>query len=230
MKKYEHIFFDLDNTLWDFTESSINSLKQIFEKYNLKEKFETFENFYKQYEKLNSKLWKLYRENNISKETLSVRRFALVNEAVDNPKYTPDYFNREYLANTTQNIKLIDGAIDLLLYLSKKYKIHVITDGFLEVQIIKMQVTKINSFISEVIAAEDLGVLKPDKRLFEYALKQAEARKENSLVVGDDYPNDIIGAKKAGIDQIFFNRKKLTDLPEQPTFIVENLPDIKKIL
>ncbi len=230
MKKYEHIFFDLDNTLWDFTESSKKSLKQIYDKYDLKNKFETFENFYQEYEKLNSKLWKLYRENNISKETLSIRRFALVNDAVGNPKYTPDYFNREYLANTTQNIQLMDGAIDLLHYLSKKYKIHVITDGFLEVQIIKMQVSKINSFINEVIAAEDIGVLKPDKRLFEHALKQAGSTKENSIVVGDDYENDILGAKNAGIDQIFFNRKKLTNLPEQPTFIVENLSDIKKIL
>ena len=230
MKKYKHVFFDFDNTLWDFAINSKESLHQIYTKYELEKYFENFEQFYQEYEAINIKLWNDYRNGNISKETLSVRRFYFVSELIGIHKHSPEALNREYLALTTQKTKTIDYAREILQYLKTKYKIHIITDGFFEVQLVKLQTAKLNPMIEQVITAEEIGVLKPDIRLFEYALEKTKATKEESIMIGDNYENDIIGAMNAGIDQIFFNSENLKDLPQKPTYEVKKLQEIKNIL
>lgn len=230
MKKYKHVFFDFDNTLWDFTQNSKESLHQIYTKYNLERFFKDFETFYNEYEKTNQELWEEYRQGNISRETLSIRRFYFISELLDIQKYTPEALNREYLALTTQKTKVIDYAHEILQYLKNKYSVHIITDGFFEVQIIKLQTAKINPLIDKVITAEEIGVLKPNKKLFDYALEKTGASKEESIMIGDDYDNDIIGAMNAGIDQIFFNTKGIKNLPKKPTFEISKLEEIKNIL
>jgi putative hydrolase of the HAD superfamily len=125
---------------------------------------------------------------------------------------------------------VLDDAHDLLKYLKDKYLIHIITDGFFEVQIIKLRTSKLSPFVTNVITAEEIGRLKPAKELFDYALQHAGATKEESIVIGDCYETDIIGAHNAGIDQIFLNTKNVSDLPVKPTYIVKSLKEIMNIL
>ena len=230
MKKYKHIFFDLDNTLWDFAANSKDSLKNIFDKYHFDKNFSSFESFYNIYEKLNSELWDQYRAGNISKETLSIRRFQFASDAKKNQEITPFILNADYLATTTLKTKTIDNAKEVLNYLKDKYNIHIITDGFFEVQMVKLRSSQLSSFISNVITAEEIGYLKPKKELFFFALESCDAIAEESIMVGDDYKNDILGAYNVGIDQIFFDKNNLSDLSIKPTFTIGSLKEIINIL
>ena len=232
MKKYKHIFFDLDNTLWDFSTNSRESLKDIYDNYFFEKEFKSFENFFSIYEEENTKLWNKYREGNISKETLSVRRFKFASDARLKPSdLTPFILNSEYLANSTQKTKIIKGARNILNYLKKKeYNIHIITDGFFEVQVIKLRNSKLSSHISSVITAEEIGYLKPQKELFEFALETCETNTEESIMIGDSYDNDILGAKNIGMDQIFFNPNNFNIENNLATYTISSLEEIKKIL
>jgi len=230
MSKYKHVFFDFDNTLWDFTYNSKESLKEIFEKYDFVQNFETFDKFYEKYETNNAELWDLYREGNISKESLTARRFLFATEEKGDRRLTPMQINSDYLSLTTRKTRIIENAITLLNYLQDKYIINIITDGFFEVQMVKLRTSKLSSFISNIITAEEVGLLKPNKQLFDFAMETCEAKPETSIMVGDNYTSDIVGAHYAGMDQIFFNREKRTEFNVKPTFTVESLKDIMDIL
>lgn len=230
MSKYKHIFFDFDNTLWDFTYNSKESLKEIFDKYNFAQDFENFDNFYQQYEKNNEELWALYREGNISKDSLTARRFLFASEKRRHNELSSLQINSDYLSFTTQKTKVIEHAIHLLKYLQDKYIINILTDGFFEVQMVKLRTSKLSSFISNIITAEEVGHLKPNKELFEFAMDACDAKPEESIMVGDNYSTDIVGAHYAGMDQIFFNREKKANFEVIPTFTVTTLKEIMNIL
>ena len=205
-KKYKDIFFDLDNTLWDFDKSSTYALKQIFERYKLNRYFDNFEQFYGQYEQLNHRRCDDYRKGKIDKDQLSVVRFLyLLEERTGEVKAKlAEQIANTYLAEMTKEPYLETSSFQVLKELSLRgYNLHIITDGFLEVQLVKLKTGKISSFINTLVVSEEIGVLKPDKRLFDYALTKANAKKETSIFVGNDYENDILGAYNAGLDQVF---------------------------
>jgi putative hydrolase of the HAD superfamily len=230
MKKYEHIFFDLDNTLWDFSANSKKSLEELYIKYKFDQYFNNFEEFYKKYENINNSLWNDYRNGSISKDTLAVRRFSFAADLKKDNQISPQTLNTEYLALTTKKSQTIEHAQKILAYLHSKYKVHIITDGFFEVQVIKLRTSKLSPYITNIITAEEIGFLKPNKKLFDFALEKTGATHKNSIMIGDDYENDIIGAYKAGIDQIFFNKKNIEIKNIKPTYTISNLIEIKDIL
>lgn len=231
MKVYKHIFFDFDNTLWDFTQNSKESLNDVYIKHELSDYFVNFDDFFEKYEKTNLKLWGEYRKGKISKEALSVRRFSYILDEVKYPDHNlAQKLNSDYLTSTTTKTKIIDYAFDVLNYLKNKYQIHIITDGFFEVQLVKLKSSKLSPFISNVITAEEVGFLKPNIELFEEALASVNAKKEESIMIGDSYESDILGAHNAGIDQIFLNPDNKTDLETKPTYTVTNLKEIIDIL
>ncbi len=233
--KYKHVIFDFDNTLWDFSQNSKESLKELYNSHErLQKAFDSFERFFETYEKNNNALWQRYRDGEIDKEFLAVNRFAftLREGGIFEVEYAQK-LNSEYLALTTTKTLLIPNALEILKYLKdKKYEIHILTDGFFEVQFLKLKQSKLAPYISNLITSEEFGKLKPDPDLFNFALEKINASKEQTIMVGDDYENDIIGAYEAGIDQIFFNRKNipLDSLEIKPTYTIHNLLEIKQIL
>ncbi len=235
MKKYQHIIFDFDNTLWDFATNSKESLLELYNKHQkLQQKFGSFENFYNLYEKYNIELWKLYRKGEVSKDGLSTNRFAfpLREVGIRDIEYATK-LNSEYLALTTTKTKLKPYAIDVLKYLkSKGYNLHILTDGFFEVQFLKLKTSKLIPYITHIIVSEEVGFLKPDSRLFQYMTEKIGADKSQMIMVGDDYENDIIGAYNFGMDQVFYNIKNLDidALPIKPTYTIFSLIELKDIL
>jgi len=138
-----------------------------------------------------------------------------------------------YLAYMTEKPFVEENAVKALIYLKNKgYGIHIISDGFFEVQMVKLKISKMMDYISTITISEEIGKLKPSPEIFDFALKKAKAEKDESIFIGDDYKNDILGAKNYGIDQILYNRKGYTEeeLTEKPTFIVNNLMEITEIL
>jgi len=231
MTKYKHILFDFDNTLWDFDKNSKESLFQIFEKYKLDEKFESFETFFEIYESNNLALWEDYRQGVIDKYALGLYRFSRTLASV---KVKDNDFalklNSEYLANTTLKIELIPDTFEILYYLREKYDLHIITNGFYEVQFLKLRNSKLETFFKTLITSEEANALKPSPKIFKYALDKLETTDNECILIGDGYDTDIIGAKNVNIDQIYFNRHSINYEGEKPTYEINSLLQIKNIL
>lgn len=204
-RKYTHIFFDLDNTLWDFKTNSLHALQTTFDSYNLKETEVSFSDFFNVYTKHNHQLWEAYRNKQIRKKELTNLRFQLTFDELGIVGVDANHMNDLYLAEMPKQNKLFDGAIELLDYLkAKSYKLSIITNGFKEVQHKKMLNSGLQLYFDKVFISEEVKSPKPDPIIFEYAIKSTNAKKASSLMVGDDYDVDIKGALDFGIDAVFF--------------------------
>jgi YjjG family noncanonical pyrimidine nucleotidase len=222
MKHYRHLFFDLDNTIWDFNRNSWYALQETFKKFNLNLK--SFEVFFEAYNRHNDHLWELYRQNEITKQDLSGKRFELTFLETGIIGINGMDFNNSYLERMPYQTRLCDGAMEVLKKLSVKYKMHIITNGFSEVQHKKLSVSGIDRFFGKVILSEDINISKPSPGIFLHALKTCNAKKKESLMIGDSWEIDIIGAMEAGIDQVHYTpfRKNAEFTPAESAVIAKS--------
>ena len=203
-KNITDIFFDLDHTLWDFDKNSGLTFEKIFKinKVNI-----DISEFLKHYEPINLNYWKLYREEKIDKESLRFARlndtFQAVNISVE--KELIHLLSEDYITHLSSFNHLFEGTIDLLEYLEPKYNLHIITNGFHQVQNEKLKNAKIYNYFKTVTNSEMVGVKKPNPKIFNHALGLAKTTKAQSIMIGDNYEADILGALDFGIDAICFN-------------------------
>jgi putative hydrolase of the HAD superfamily len=231
MTKYEHLLIDLDRTLWDFDSNSLITLEEIFDKYDLKKlgipDFKSFIDYYLPY---NHSLWYQYRLGKIKKEVLSLERFhgSLKHFGIENSKMAQD-IAQDYIKISPTKTKLFPDAKEVIEKLSRKYRLHILTNGFSEVQFVKVKNSGLAPYFSSIITSEMAGYQKPNPEIFEYALNKTGAKKEETLMIGDDLEADILGAKNVDIDQIYVNfDKKKHD--KDPLYEVNNLIEILEIL
>jgi len=227
---YKHIFFDLDRTLWDFEQNMRDALAEIYVNHKLDLAFPNPDTFIDCFNRNNHYLWDKYLKGELTKEVLRYKRFEItLAEYGIESKPLAETIGDEYLTIMPLKTALIPGTRETLDYLANRYKLHVISNGFKEVQLPKLQRSNIDKYFEWVVTSEHSGFHKPDKRAFGYALSKANARKGESIMIGDDLEIDILGAKKFGMDQIYFNPKSN---PHQAkvTFEVRELVEIKKIL
>ena len=202
--KIQHVFFDLDHTLWDFEKNSDLTFQKVFDKQQVQVNLQDFLRVYKP---LNREFWKLYREEKISKEALRYQRlkkaFDAVNYSISDALI--DTIAIEYIEFLPHFNHLFDHTFDILDYLKPKYQLHIITNGFEEVQTKKMQSSQIHHYFDKIITSESVGVKKPNPRVFEHALTIAKATKDNSMMIGDSVEADIEGALQVGMKAIHCN-------------------------
>jgi len=204
---YDTIFFDLDHTLWDFNTNSNEALSEITSKYQLIDKGVTsFDHFMTEYFAINETLWEAYRKNTISKETLRYDRFhqALKKFDIDDFELATAIGN-DYVNSAPYKTNLFPDAIEVLEYLNGKYTLHIITNGFEEVQHLKLKNSKIDHYFKDIITSERSGFKKPDERMFHFSLKETNTNPATSIMIGDSLEADILGAKNVGINQVYFN-------------------------
>ena len=226
-----HIFFDLDRTLWDFDKNSHDTLIQLVESFDLISRgIDSPEKFINKYKIHNERLWDLYRVDKISKEELRTKRFRLVLEeyGITDNQLAED-FGMAYVKESPLKTRLVPFTLEVIAYLHKKYKLHIITNGFQEVQQIKLEKTGLFQYFETIITSEQAGVNKPNPQIFEYALNNAGAKVEESIMIGDDLEVDIIPAKLFGMKQVYFNPIKEKH-QEQLTFEIDCLSQLMKIL
>jgi putative hydrolase of the HAD superfamily len=230
-QKYKHIFFDLDRTLWDFDAAAEVAFERIYQKYHLQELgIPNAHEFHEVYHPLNERLWDLYREDKITKDYLNRTRFVLPLEHYGiHDTDLADHLSEDYVYWSPRIVRLVPGTIELLDYLKPKYHLHLITNGFQEVQHTKLSGSGLEPYFETLTVSEEVGVKKPNPEIFHYALQKAHATAEESLVIGDEMAVDIDGARAAGIDQIFFNPSG-KEVTGERTFEVRSLVEIKEIL
>ncbi|MBD99245.1 MAG: noncanonical pyrimidine nucleotidase, YjjG family [Verrucomicrobia bacterium] len=230
VKQYKHIFFDLDRTLWDFESNSHETLTELYHDHNIHQKIGVgVDHFIETYKKKNSSMWEDYRNGLIDKPTLRKLRFhhALLEYDYNHPDFAIE-LNEQYIYDCSRKTKLIDHSIEVLEYLFPKYSLHIITNGFVEAQEIKLKESGLKRFFEQIIISDGLGFKKPDKRIFHYAMKKAKALSANSIMVGDDYGPDVLGAKQVGMDQVFFNTGQ--SIHSEATYNIDQLIELKDIL
>jgi YjjG family noncanonical pyrimidine nucleotidase len=230
--KYKHIFFDLDNTLWDFDTNSRVTLHELFQSYQLTNYYPTFEAFFAVFKKRNEELWEMYGQRKIDKNSLHYERFRFPFDAT--PFVEQEQHIRladEYLALVKTKTHLKPFAKEILEYLKEKnYMLYIVSNGFTEVQYHKIDNAGIGSYFQRIFLSEQIKEHKPSKLFFDYAITSSNARKAESLVIGDSWEADIYGAKFAGIDQVYYNYTKQIDLPFQPTYQIGCLSELKNII
>lgn len=202
----KHVFFDLDHTLWDFDKNSELTFQEVFQELEISIKVN---DFLEVYMPINLNYWRLFREEKVSKSKL---RYGRLKDSFNALEFTisDGKINKiadlyiEYLPNYNY---LLEGTLDLLDYLKSKYKMHIITNGFDEVQHLKIKKSGLNSYFDKIITSESVGVKKPNPKIFEFALNQANTIPQESIMIGDSYDADVIGAIEFGMMAIHCNFK-----------------------
>jgi putative hydrolase of the HAD superfamily len=226
-RNIKHVFFDLDHTLWDFDKNSEIAFDAIFKQHHFEIDTALF---VEKYAPINQACWKLYQYDKITHEELRYKRlkdsFDALNYEISDEVI--DQIADDYITFLPNNNHLFEGAIEVLDYLNEKYELHIITNGFANVQYKKIANSKIDTYFKTVTNSEMAGVKKPNPIIFQHALDLAQAKKEHSVMIGDCLEADVQGALDFGIDALFFNPNK-ESTPEGITDI-SHLLEIKNYL
>jgi putative hydrolase of the HAD superfamily len=230
---YKHLFFDLDHTLWDFERNSAECLADIYEIFDFKGlNISSLETFQQEFSVVNKYHWSLLEKNLITHEDLRRRRFqeTLENLGVKDLKQSFGLeINEYFLELLPKKAHLIEGAFDVLEYLLPKYELHIISNGWQDIQVNKMKSSEIHHYFGEIITNELAGTRKPDRRIFDYAVGVTKADLAESLMIGDNYEADILGAINANMDTVFYNPDNIPT-GQKPTFDIKKLVELKEIL
>ena len=228
MKNIKHIFFDLDHTLWNFEKNSALTFKFLLDKYNITI---DLQKFLKVYMPINFSLWNLYRDDKITKDYLRHNRlkstFEKLNIKIDSGLI--DKISNDYVKHLPDNNFLLPNAISVLDYLFQKYKLHIITNGFTEVQITKISNSNLSKYFTCIIDSETVGVKKPHSKIFNYAYNISKAAYKNEcLMIGDNYQADVMGALNNGFKAIHLNSNN--ESYHENSLIISDLISLKEIL
>jgi putative hydrolase of the HAD superfamily len=201
------VFFDLDHTLWDFEKNSALAFETIFKKHQIQV---DLKEFLTHYIPINLRYWELYRSEQVTQYQLRYGRlketFDLLSYKIDDDRI--NFLSEEYIHYLPKYNHLFEGTIEILDYLKPKYNLHIITNGFAEIQYNKLNNANINHYFQTVTNSEMAGVKKPNPIIFQHALALANAKKENSIMIGDCINADVYGAIQSGFDAILFNDNK----------------------
>lgn len=230
MRKYKHLFFDLDHTLWDFETNAHLTLVELYQKYGLGGYFESFDHFFESYQPGNLELWAQYREGKVTKAFLNTERFYRPLKCAGYDNYeVAQAFAEDFVTISPQKKALLPHALEVLDYLKPRYHMHIVTNGFHRTQVAKLQHSGLRGYFQHVFISELLGANKPHKAFFEHAVKSANARKRESLVIGDNLEADVVGARNFGLDQVYFNPLK-TPHNELVTMEISSLKELMAFL
>lgn len=229
--KYRHIFFDLDHTIWDFDKNAEETLQELFLQYNLGGLgLQSAELFIETYTQNNHRLWAEYHLGKITKATLRELRFKQTFLDLGmHPDIIPAGFEDDYVRICPTKLNLFPEAHETLHYLSSKYRLHLISNGFKEATTIKVNNTDLVKYFDNIVISELVGINKPDRAIFEHALQLADAQKEESIMIGDSLEADIYGALNFGMDAIYFNPNSLPK-PQDVPVQISHLRELRDML
>lgn len=232
MEDIKHIFFDLDNTLWDYRRNAKITLVKLYEEFQIKDTYGySFEEFYPHYYESNEQLWADYRDGKLTKEQLRARRFpeAFANMGIPTADFAMEYEQRFVDEVTTSNY-VVEGTEEILKYLHGKYQLHILSNGFEEVTHQKINGCLIKDYMETITTAEEAGAPKPDAKAFLTAIGKSDARIENSVYIGDDWIADMVGAHRLGMQAIFFNPLNENHMWVEEIPVIHKLTELKNHL
>jgi len=227
--QYTTLFFDLDHTLWDYDANSKETLSDIYLRHLTDYDQFSLEIFLKNFHKINSSLWHRYNKGLIDKTYIRENRFDQILSNLNIKNLTlAGQLSEEFLFQCPRKTHLIPHTLPILEELSQKYRLYILTNGFEDVQSIKMESCNIASFFDHVITSDGCGYQKPDPAFFKHALEHSECDPAQALMIGDNLKTDILGALNTGIDTVYFNPSK-NGRPHKSTFEISSLDQLLEI-
>ena len=234
MTHHRNIFIDLDDTIWDFTANSHVSLEIMYRDLDIARIYPDYDAFSSAYYAKNSELWALYHHGKIEKDFLIIERYAHLLRTIgynDIDNRLAQRMNEYYLDTLALQTQLVPYAIELLDYLTQRdYNLYILSNGFIEVQHKKLQSAGIEDYFERMVLSDEIGINKPDRRLFDYALEVTHSQAADTLMIGDNYDADILGAMQAGWGQIYFDRNHRGITAQEPQHTVHSLKEVMDIL
>jgi putative hydrolase of the HAD superfamily len=231
MKKYKCVLFDLDHTLWDYESNASEALLDLYHQHQMAARGATsFADFAQAFFRINNALWDQYDAGKIHRDVIRQERFHLVFQAAGVNDYALSLqFSDDYVRESPKKRNLIADALPVLDYLQAKYPMFIITNGFEEIQGLKVSAAGLSSYFKSIVTSERAGSKKPSKAIFEYVLTRYGFRASEAIMVGDNLQTDIQGAINADIDPVFFNPARLPcQLPIK--YDIASLLELKNIL
>jgi putative hydrolase of the HAD superfamily len=231
MKNYKCVFFDLDHTLWDYETNSCDTLTDLYQSYNLEASgINDCAKFHQQFKKVNTELWDLYDRGLITNEVIRRERFKniLGHFNVFDEKLCAE-LSIDYLYACPKKGNLLPHAIETLQYLAQHYALTVVTNGFDEIQQVKLTSGNLRQYFTYIVTSQKAGHKKPSREIFDYAMKANGIKSHEVVMVGDNLLTDILGAHNALIDSIFFNPEKIPH-DVKVKHEITSLAELQKIL
>ena len=229
--KYKNLFFDLDDTLWAFSANARDTFEEMYDKYGLGAFFDSFEHFYSLYQQRNTELWIEYGNGRITKEELNRQRFLYPLEAVGaGDSALAVAYSEGFFSVIPTTSRLMPHAKEVLEYLVSRYNLFILSNGFHELQSRKMHSAGIDHYFKKVILSDDIGLLKPAPQLFYFALSATQSELRDSLMIGDSWEADMVGANGVGMHHAFYNVSGRTEFPFKPTYLLKDLKELMQIL
>lgn len=229
--KYKNLFFDLDDTLWAFSQNARDTFEEVYHEYTLSRYFDSFDHFYTLYQKRNVELWAEYSDGRLTKEELNRQRFLFPLQSVGaGDEVLAKSYSDAFFAIIPTKARLMPYAKEVLEYLSADYHLYILSNGFHELQSRKMHSAGIDGYFKKIILSEDIGVLKPWPEIFNFALSATQSELRESLMIGDSWEADITGANGIGMSHVYYNVSGRTEFPFRPTYLVDNLKELMEIL
>jgi putative hydrolase of the HAD superfamily len=234
MKHYNDLFVDFDDTLYDTHGNAVIALRELYERLQLHRYFDDPQVFYDEYWRTNIDLWTRYSKGEITRDYLIVERFRRPLSLGRGLQVTEAYCLEAsdcFLVFCSSKPGVVEGAHELMEHLRRQgYRIHICSNGFHEVQYKKLRACGLLDYFDTVILSEDAGANKPSPQFFDYAIKKSGANPESTIMIGDNFSTDILGAKRYGLDTIYFNRFPDYPAPEPVTHEVTSLREIMGLL
>lgn len=234
MKHYNDLFVDFDDTLYDTHGNAVIALRELYERLQLHRYFDDPQVFYDEYWRTNIDLWTRYSKGEITRDYLIVERFRRPLSLGRGLQVTEAYCLEAsdcFLDFCSSKPGVVEGAHELMEHLRRQgYRIHICSNGFHEVQYKKLRACGLLDYFDTVILSEDAGANKPSPQFFDYAIKKSGANPESTIMIGDNFSTDILGAKRYGLDTIYFNRFPDYPAPESVTHEVTSLREIMGLL
>lgn len=225
----KHILFDLDHTLWDFDGNSHLAKIELYHKFHLANIFSSFDEFVSIYTSYNTRLWSEYAAGQTNKDNVSIGRFyyPMLDKGYDNYELARQIADF-YLQNTAQRTSLMPNTLNTLDYLCHKYTLHIITNGFVEVQYKKIKLSGLDKYIKGIFISDEIGAMKPSKEFFNYVLNSINATCDECIIIGDSPESDIAGGHLNNIKTIYYNSRNINC--QYPTTTIHDLIQLTELL
>jgi putative hydrolase of the HAD superfamily len=229
--KFKCIFFDLDHTLWDYETNSRETLQELFDAHMLQEKgVPDLESFFGEFKRVNAALWELYDVGKIGSEVIREERFKQILEAFNAyEKKLSDDISHKYLYACPKKGNLMPHATETLHYLSKRYRLSIITNGFEEIQNTKLASGNLHQFFDHIVTSQQAGHKKPAREIFDFTLNKNGISSHEAVMIGDNLLTDIKGARNASISHVFYNPERIAHT-ESDTLEIRSLQELYSFL
>ncbi len=228
---YKSLFIDLDDTVWAFSENARDTFRDMYDKYGFDRHFRSFDHYYALYTLRNAELWEEYGKGKITKDELNEIRFSHPLRQVGvNDSSLVNAYMENFFDEIVYKKKVMPHTFEALDYLVEKYDLYILSNGFRELQEQKMRSAGVESYFKKIILSEDIGVHKPFPEIFHFALSATQSELRTSLMIGDNWENDVAGAKAVGMGAAYYNLKQEEELPFRPDFVMADWREIKRFL